>query len=138
MLILLLAISLMLSGCRTEADEDAEPAFAPATFETVGVCGVEGCQNPIWRSGHSYCEEHICMYGDCDNPRMDADTRYCEEHAYVELLTPRPELCAVTDCTEYAEWGDYCKQHVCKFGTCKNPRAEGSEYCEEHGKEDEE
>lgn len=72
------------------------------------------------------------MYGDCDEPRLSGDTRYCEEHAYVEFVTAAPALCAHEGCTNTASWGDYCKDHVCKYGSCTEPRAEGSDFCEEH------
>lgn len=137
-----LGILLMLTlvcACRPVANGDAEPVIAPVEplsptdKAELNLCEAEGCSETVWRTDHSFCQRHICMYGDCDNQRMEGDdTRYCSEHSYVALITPPPELCAWEGCIEPAQWGNYCKEHVCKFGDCTNARTEDISYCQEH------
>ena len=40
--------------------------------------------------------------------------------------------CAVSGCSEKAEYGDYCIQHVCLEAGCTNRRTSGSNYCYLH------
>ncbi len=46
--------------------------------------------------------------------------------------TATTTYCSTSGCTNYAEYGNYCIDHVCLADGCTNQREPGSEYCNLH------